>query len=153
MSKLKALVTMGLLFVSIGIRAETSAKPIDITVNRSPSCSCCGRWVEHLKQNGFAVQDNVTEGVQAIKDKYGITPELASCHTAIVEGYAVEGHVPAADIQAMLKAKPKIVGLSVPAMPVGTPGMEMGTKKDAYDVISFDNQKNAQIFKHYEGAE
>ncbi|NOS74695.1 MAG: DUF411 domain-containing protein [Methyloglobulus sp.] len=123
---------------------------IDIVVNRSPTCSCCGKWVEHLKQNNFNVKDVVSDDVQAIKDKYGVTQELASCHTALVNGYVVEGHVPAKDIRTLLKNKPDVVGITVPGMPSGTPGMEMGSKKDAYQVISFDKKNQHQVFSNYQ---
>ena len=125
-------------------------KPIDITVHRSPTCNCCGKWVEHLKQNNFNVKDVVTEDVQAIKNQYGISKELASCHTAIVGGYVVEGHVPASDIKTLLKNKPDMVGITVPGMPSGTPGMEMGGKKDAYQVISISKDKKTGVFNSYQ---
>lgn len=122
----------------------------DIVVHRSPTCSCCGKWVEHLKQNNFNVKDIVSDDVQAIKNKHGIVQEMASCHTAIVDGYVVEGHVPASDIKALLKNKPDVVGIAVPGMPSGTPGMEIGGKKDAYQVISFDKKKQRQVFNSYQ---
>jgi hypothetical protein len=105
----------------------------------------------HLEDNNFNVTEIRTGEVQAIKDKYGVSKELASCHTAIVDGYVVEGHVPANDIEVLLKTRPKVVGISVPAMPIGTPGMEMGDEKEAYDVISFDREKHEQIVNHYKG--
>jgi hypothetical protein len=153
MNLLKCLAVASLLTVNINVNAESVGKPIDIVVHRSPSCTCCGKWVAHLKQNNFNVQDIVTDDVQAQKDKYGVTPELASCHTAIVDGYVIEGHVPAEDIVTLLKTKPKIVGLAAPGMPMGTPGMEMGSKKDAYDVVSFDSQKHTAVFNHYKGTQ
>ena len=121
----------------------------EIVVHRSSSCSCCGKWVEHLKQNHFSIKDIVTDDVQAIKDQYGVKAALSSCHTAIINSYVVEGHVPAADIAKLLKTKPAGVGISVPGMPIGTPGLEMGGKKDVYDVVSFDKQGKAQVFSHY----
>lgn len=121
-----------------------------IEVHRSPTCNCCSKWVEHLKQSNFNVKDIVEEDVQAIKTKYGVTKDLASCHTAIVNGYVVEGHVPANDIEALLKKKPNVVGIAVPGMPVGTPGMEMGQKKDAYQVISFDKKNQRKVFNSYQ---
>ncbi len=127
-------------------------KPLEIVVNRSPSCGCCGKWLEHLKSNHFNVVDKMLDNVQSIKDQYGVTPELASCHTALIDGYVVEGHVPADDIKKVLATKPKIVGIAAPGMPMGSPGMEMGTKKDAYQVVSFDKDKNTQVFSQY-GAE
>lgn len=131
--------------------AETlqNEKPIEAVVHRSPTCSCCGKWVEHLKQNNFKVKEIVSDEVQAVKDKYGVTQELASCHTAIVEGYVVEGHVPANDIKKLLKNKADVIGLTVPGMPSGTPGMEMGGKKDAYQVISFDKKNQRKVFSNY----
>jgi hypothetical protein len=148
-SSIAALTLLGVVYFVSQVNAET--KPIEIEVQRSPSCGCCGKWVDHLKQNQFAVKDIVTENVQAVKDKYGITQELASCHTAIVEGYAVEGHVPADDIKTMLKTKPDIAGITVPGMPSETPGMEMGGKKEPYQVLSFDKNKQTQVFKEHNG--
>jgi hypothetical protein len=140
------LVNTGFIFAE----SKQTEKSVDIVVNRSPTCSCCGKWVEHLKQNNFNVKDVVSDDVQAIKNKYGITQDLASCHTAIVDGYIVEGHVPANDIRILLKNKPDIVGITVPGMPNGTPGMEMGGKKDAYEVISFDQKNQHHVFNSYQ---
>ncbi|MDA1343501.1 MAG: DUF411 domain-containing protein [Proteobacteria bacterium] len=139
------LVNASLAWVEVALAEEK----IDIVVNRSPACSCCGKWVEHLRQNNFNVKDVVSDDVQAIKNKYGVTKELASCHTAIVNGYAIEGHVPAGDIKTLLKKKSDIAGITVPGMPSGTPGMEMGGKKDAYQVISFDKKNQQQVFNSY----
>jgi hypothetical protein len=151
MKKLNNLLAIALL-VNVGFAwaeiAKTEEK-IDVVVNRSPTCSCCGKWIEHLKQNNFNVKDVVSGDVQAVKNKYGITQELASCHTAIVNGYVVEGHVPANDIRTLLKNKPDVVGITVPGMPSGTPGMEMGGKKDAYQVVSFDKKNQHQVFNSY----
>ncbi|MBL6987704.1 MAG: DUF411 domain-containing protein [Methylobacter sp.] len=149
----KVFLAIGLLVVNVGVRAESvdSAKPIDIVVHRSPTCMCCGKWLAHLKQNNFNVTDVVTDNVQAIKDKYGVTQELASCHTAIVDGYVIEGHVPADDIKTLLKAKSKVVGIAVPGMVSGTPGMEMGGKIDPYKVVSFDHENHTKVFNSYEG--
>ncbi len=124
---------------------------VEVVVYRSPSCGCCGKWIQHLKDNNFVVKDYVTNDVQLIKDKYGVTANMASCHTAIVDGYVVEGHVPADDIKKMINDKPDIIGISVPGMPVGTPGMEMGGRKDPYQVVSFDKEHNYHVVKSYEG--
>lgn len=131
--------------------SETNAKDeaVEIVVHRSPTCGCCGKWVDHLKQNNFKVQEIVTEDVQTVKDKYGVTKEMASCHTAVVGDYVVEGHVPASDIRTMLKNKPEITGIAVPGMPKGTPGMEMDGSKDAYQVISFNKKNQYQVFNSY----
>ena len=146
---------IGLIFFNSAIKAETieRGEPVDIVVYRSPTCECCGKWIEHLKKNNFNVKEIVTNDVQTIKDKYGVTKEMASCHTAIVEGYVIEGHVPANDIMKLLKNKPKIVGIAVPGMPSGTPGMEMGDRKDAYNVMSFDKDNHYEVFDSYEGSQ
>jgi hypothetical protein len=153
MKVLKIFLAIALLVLNAGIKAEIieTGKPIDIIVYRSPTCDCCEKWLEHLKKNNFNVKDIVTDDVQAIKNKYGVTNEMASCHTATVDGYVIEGHVPANDIIKLLKTKPKIVGIAVPGMPSGTPGMEMGNRKDSYNVISFDKENHYEIFNSYEG--
>lgn len=125
-------------------------KPIDIVVYRSPSCGCCSKWLDHLKKHQFNVEDIVTDDVSSIKKKYGVPGNLASCHTAIVDGYVIEGHVPAGDIKSLLKMKPKVIGLSVPGMPAGTPGMEMGDRKDPFQVVTFDKEGQTKIFNNYE---
>ncbi len=151
MKKMNNILAVALLF-NVGlawVKVAQSEEKIDIVVNRSPTCSCCGKWVEHLKQNNFNVKDIVSDDVQAIKNQYGITQDLASCHTAIVNGYAIEGHVPADDIKTLLKKKPDVVGIAVPGMPSGTPGMEMGGRKDAFQVIGFDKKNQHQVFNSY----
>ena len=145
--------TIGLLVFNTGIKAEnlSADKPVDIVVYRSPTCECCGKWIEHLKKNNFNVQEIVTDDVQTIKNKYGVPEAMASCHTAIADGYVIEGHVPANDIMKLLKNKPKIIGIAVPGMPSGAPGMEMGDRKDAYNVMSFDKENRYEIFNSYKG--
>jgi hypothetical protein len=128
---------------------ETLEKPIDIVVYRSPTCSCCGKWLQHLQQHQFNVQDIVTDDMDGIKFKYGVPKNLASCHTALVNGYVVEGHVPAGDIKALLKNKPPVAGIAVPGMTTGTPGMEMGDRIDPFSVIAFDKDGKTQIFNSY----
>jgi hypothetical protein len=152
MKLLYRILTIGFIACTMAARAEgiETNKPIDIVVYRSPSCECCGKWLEHLKNNNFNVKDILTEDVQAVKQKYGISAAVSSCQTAIVDGYIVEGHVPANDIINLLKTRPKIVGISVPGMPMGTPGMEMGGKKDAYKVMSFDKENDYKVFNSYQ---
>ncbi len=147
MKILKTLLAISLFVINMGVSAES--KPIDIVVHRSPTCTCCGKWLAHLKENNFNVEDVVTDNVQPIKDKYGVTRELASCHTAIVDGYVIEGHVPANDIKTLLKTKPKVVGIAVPGMVNGSPGMEMGDQKDPYEVVSFDRENHVNVFNSY----
>ena len=131
--------------------AKTAAvsSPIEMTVYRSPTCTCCGRWLEHMKQNGFAIKDIQTEDMDAIKRQQGVPDALQSCHTALVGGYVVEGHVPAQDVRSLLDKKPAVLGLSVPGMPAGTPGMEMGGRKDPYAVVQFDKSGKVTVFHDY----
>lgn len=123
---------------------EAIEEPIVIEVYRSASCGCCGRWITHLENNQFEVKDFIRHDMQAKKDQAGVPENMRSCHTAFVNGYVIEGHVPSADIRKLLMLKPKIIGIAVPKMPSGTPGMEMG-KKEAYQVIAFDKD-NTQVF-------
>lgn len=122
-----------------------------ITVYRSPYCSCCEGWVEHMQKHGFEIKNDIkTEEMEAIKQEYKVPQQLTSCHTAIIDGYVMEGHVPASDIKRFLVRSPKQIGLSVPGMPSGTPGMEMGDKKDPFAVVSFNSNGKAEIFKEYQ---
>ena len=125
------------------------AKAPNITVYRSPECSCCGGWINHLKTQGFKVQASPTSDIEAVKQKYKVPEDLTSCHTAIIDGYVIEGHVPANDIKRLLEEKSNVSGLSVPNMPVGTPGMEMGNKKDPFTVFSFDQKGAVVVFNDY----
>ncbi|MGZ4959589.1 MAG: DUF411 domain-containing protein [Methylomonas sp.] len=134
---------------SFNLSAEEAAKQAEMTVYRSPTCGCCGKWIAHAEQNGFKVNDVVTTDMDAIKKKYGIPDKLASCHTAIVDGYVIEGHVPAGDIQKLLQAKPKVLGLSAPGMPMGSPGMETGGQTQDYKVMSIDKDGKVEVFAEH----
>ncbi|MBP2496076.1 hypothetical protein J3A76_005048 [Methylobacterium sp. PvP109] len=122
-----------------------------VAVTKDPSCGCCERWVTHLRRAGFTV--TVTEGpVNPLKIRLGVPRELASCHTAQVGGYVVEGHVPAGAIRRLLTEKPKGTGLAVPGMPVGSPGMEVeGMEPDIYEVVLFGPEGRSS-FARYRGS-
>jgi hypothetical protein len=123
----------------------------EITVYRSPACSCCSNWLEHIQKHGFKIQADIkTDDMDAIKQKYNLPPELASCHTAIIDGYVMEGHIPADDIKRFLKQQPQLAGLAVPGMPIGTPGMESGDTKQSFAVVAFNHQGKFQVFQQYE---
>jgi len=143
------LVFAAALVATLGATAlPTTAAPPSILVYKSPSCGCCKAWMDHLSQNGFKVTGKDMDDVQPMKDEVGLPAKLASCHTAIVDGYVIEGHVPAADIQRLLKERPKIVGLSAPGMPPSSPGMDQPGKAP-YDVIAFDAKGTTTVFaKH-----
>lgn len=132
--------------------ARAAAAKTVIQVYKSPTCGCCAAWVDHIRAAGFQAEvfDVSDAELQSRKAKLGVGPKLASCHTAIVNGYVVEGHVPAADIQRMLREKPAIAGLAAPGMPVGSPGMEMPNgRADKYDVVAFTKAGTTRVFAHH----
>ncbi len=128
-----------------------SASDLTIKVYKSPSCGCCGDWIKHLEQNGFTVHSVNQNNMSLIKQQLGVPQNLQSCHTGVVNGYLVEGHVPAADVKQMVTHRPAIKGLSVPGMPIGSPGMEMGSRKEAFKVISFKADGSALVVNSYPG--
>lgn len=126
-------------------RSDTSAKKPIITVYKDPNCGCCKSWIEHLIKHGYRVDVKDTPEMTEIKHTLGVPSGLAACHTGIVNGYLIEGHVPAADIDRLLAQKPKIAGLAVPGMPMGSPGMEGGTPQ-RYQVLTFDKSGKTTVF-------
>ena len=116
---------------------STLAAAGTLEMYKSPSCGCCTAWAEHMRDNGFEVKVHETQNLQTIKEKAGLKPGMGSCHTAFIDGYAIEGHVPAEDVKRLLEERPDAHGLTVPGMPVGSPGMEMGDRRDAYDVLLY----------------
>ena len=127
------------------------ASPEGISVAKSPTCGCCQAWIEHLRAAGFTVDaaDISQDMLYRLKAKLGITPELASCHTAQISGYFIEGHVPADDIRRLLAERPKALGLAVPGMPIGSPGMEMGDQRDPYDTLLVTGPGASQVFARH----
>jgi hypothetical protein len=122
-----------LAFLLLGGAAQ-AADDLTIDVHRDANCGCCKAWIKHLEANGFTVRDHVEPNMSAVKQQLGVAPRLASCHTAVIDGKFVEGHVPAAQILE-LRNRPDLLGLAVPGMPAGSPGMEYGDRQDAYQVI------------------
>ena len=141
--------------VALPAFASKSAK-IAVEVWKDPNCGCCGDWIKHMEDNGFSVKV-YDSGNTAARAKLGLPTRLGSCHTALVGNYLLEGHVPASDVHKLLKEKPKALGLAVPGMPVGSPGMdgpEYGGRKDPYDVLLVSknlmgNNVNARVFTSY----
>jgi hypothetical protein len=121
----------------------------DIHVFKSPTCGCCTDWVDHLKANGFEVEVTETNSLNPIKQDAGLPYSLASCHTAFIGDYVIEGHVPANDIHRLIAESPDARGLTVPGMPVGSPGMEMGDRKDAYQVLMFNESGQTRVFSEH----
>ncbi|MDY7547092.1 DUF411 domain-containing protein [Glaciimonas sp. CA11.2] len=138
------------IFLVFGINSTVfAAKPV-IAVFKDANCGCCTGWIKHLEDSGFAVNATNVADTSAYRKKFQIPATLASCHSAVVSGYAIEGHVPAKDIQRLLKEHPKAIGLAVPGMPSGSPGMD-GPNKMAYDVILVKNDGTQSVFHHYAG--
>jgi len=128
--------------------ATTSSKTI--TMYKSPNCGCCGDWAKHMEQAGFTVIEKKRDDMDAIKSKYGVSKRLASCHTALIDGYVIEGHVPAEDVIRLLKEHPAVVGLTAPGMPMQSPGMQKaGLPPRAYDVLSFTTKGESRVYHHY----
>ena len=119
-----------------------------IAVYKSPTCDCCNKWIKHLKSNGFSVRAINEINMGKIKMDKGVPEKFKSCHTAVINGYVIEGHVPANDIRKLLNEKRNIAGLSVPEMPMGSPGME-GSRKDPYKVYEFDQAGNYKVINQY----
>jgi len=135
----------GLVLAAILLVCCRSAEPGVITVYKTARCGCCGKWIEHLEAGGFAVEAIDVENVGQIKQRHGVPAELSSCHTALVDGYVIEGHVPAEDVKRLLGERPKISGLAVPEMPIGSPGME-GPNPEPYEVIAFTKQGSSYTY-------
>jgi Cu/Ag efflux protein CusF len=129
-------------------RLGLAAQPPDVEVYLEPTWGCCGAWIEHLRANGFRVKPVPVEDTSVYRRRYGIPDALGGCHTARVEGYAVEGHVPAREIKRLLAERPKARGLAVPGMPAGSPGME-GTKAQPYDVLLVKPDGTSIVYQSY----
>ncbi|MDH0097660.1 DUF411 domain-containing protein [Ectopseudomonas hydrolytica] len=134
------------LFTSLAQAGEA----LTIDVHRDANCGCCKAWIDHLQDNGFTVNDHVEADMSAVKQRLGVPPRLASCHTGVIDGKFVEGHVPAADIL-KLRKRVDLIGAAVPGMPMGSPGMEYGDRVDAYQVIGLDNQRQDVVLSDYPG--
>jgi hypothetical protein len=137
----RLLTGLALAAAAVGLHAAEPA----ITVYKSPTCGCCTEWADHLRKHGFAVDTVDSLDLSRIKAMSGVKPELASCHTAFVNGYVIEGHVPADDIRRLLADKPDARGLTVPGMPAGSPGMESPTPEH-YQVLLIDKAGKTTVF-------
>jgi len=132
-------------------RSSAFAQTSNILVHKDPDCGCCTGWVRHLRDAGFAVTVEETTDLQPVRKRFGVPADLAACHTAEVDGYVLEGHVPAAAVRRLLEKRPTAIGLAVPGMPAGSPGMEGGVPQ-RYDVVLF-GATGRQPFMHFVGAE
>jgi hypothetical protein len=129
-------------------QAATPAQGTRMVVYKTPTCGCCRAWVENMQAAGFAVEVHDMPDVAPVKREHGLPGHLASCHTAIVDGYVVEGHAPADVIRRMLRERPQVAGIAVPGMPAGSPGMEVpGGRKDPYDIIAFSRDGKVSVYE------
>lgn len=143
-----------LLIVVLGVMAFWLLLPeedaiANITVYKSATCDCCKKWISHLERHNFDVSVVNRNDVVSKKQELGVPTRLYSCHTARVDGYVVEGHVPAQDIMRLLEQKPDIRGIGLAGMPIGSPGMEQGSRKDPYTVYAFDAGRNTSVFARH----
>ena len=150
---LAALATRALPALMLGVAlpdlAHVGGVP-GITVYKDPSCGCCTKWVEHLRTAGLRPTTFDRADMDALKDSLGVPASLRSCHTAVAGKYVIEGHVPAADLRRLLARAPKgVLGIAVPGMPAGSPGMEMGGRADRYDVIAFSANGKTSVFARH----
>lgn len=141
---------LGLALILTGVGLHTHANAADMVVYKSPTCGCCKAWIKHLEENGFTVEAKDVADMTAMKRQLGVPAGVESCHTATIEGYLVEGHVPAADLRRLLKEKPPAQGIAVPEMPVGSPGMEVpGVPAAAYKTLLFTRDGQTKLFTQH----
>lgn len=144
---------------AVGAEAAPEAVPVpasgavaesatEVVVYKTSTCGCCSSWIEHLEEAGFQVTAHDEADLTAVKNQLGVPGPVRSCHTALVDGYLVEGHVPADVIRRLLDERPQVAGVAVPGMPIGSPGMEVpGRPADSYDVVTFDGRGRTAVYE------
>ena len=144
-----ATLTLGIvLALGANVWMAAQATRPQMTVYKSATCGCCSKWVEHMQANGFDVKAINVDDIDKVKRERGVPADATSCHTAIVNGYIVEGHVPADAVLKVLKEKPAIAGIAVPGMPMGSPGMEIpGGQKEAFNIVAFDKAGKTSVYQ------
>lgn len=148
---LRAAAALALAATGLAAQATPAAPAPSLTaeVYKTPTCGCCGDWVDHLRAAGFTVRVHEVDDMAPVRSRLGMPAALASCHTARIGDYVVEGHVPAADIRRLLASKIVALGLAVPGMPIGSPGMEMGPRLDPYEVLLVERSGRTRVFARY----
>lgn len=138
---------LGLLMASIPAAAcARMAKASQLTIYKSPACGCCGAWVDHVKTSGIKAVVREMEDVTPVATKLGVPDQLRSCHTAEINGYFVEGHVPAPDIKKLIAERPAAIGIAAPGMPTGSPGMEVGDRREGFNTMLIDRNGAARLY-------
>jgi hypothetical protein len=128
------------------VMTPRGADATEVTVYTTPTCGCCTKWAAYLEHNGFDVDVEFRENLTPVKAEYGVGTLLQTCHTAVVDGYVVEGHVPVDVIRQLLTERPNVTGIAVPGMPIGSPGMEQGAQRDRYNVVAFDRSGEMTVY-------
>jgi len=144
---LLGMVAMGAASIAVAAKPQI----LEIQVWKDPNCGCCNAWIEHLEKNGFSLSV-IDAGNNAARARLGLPQKFASCHTGLVQGYVIEGHVPAADIRRLIKEKPDAIGIAVPGMPIGSPGMDgpdYGKQRDPYQVLLIQKNGSSKVFNSY----
>ena len=141
-----AAITITAISTASAPQAQETAQPT-LAVYKTATCGCCSKWVDHMKAAGFDVKAQNVDDIGRVKSTYGVPAEIGSCHTSLVGGYVVEGHVPADAVKRMLKEKPAIAGIAVPGMPIGSPGMEQGGRTESYSIVAFDKSGKQTVFE------
>jgi hypothetical protein len=146
--------TRRVLFLGVAAATLTQgcalAQTREITIYKTPYCDCCGGWVDHLKRAGFNTSVVMMEDLTPIRTRFNIPFELTSCHTGVIAGYAVEGHVPAQDVERLLKERPEAIGILVPGMPIGSPGMEIaGAPNEAFETLLLEKSGKTRVFARH----
>jgi hypothetical protein len=149
MKRRNLLSAVGALAALAGLPVRAEAPPPQVQVFKSATCGCCGAWVEHMRAAGFSVKVTEVTDTTAARKRLGLPDRFGSCHTATVGGYALEGHVPAAEVKRLLATRPRAVGLAVPGMPPSSPGMDVPGRSDPYEVLLVDAAGQASVFARY----
>ena len=139
--------TLAVLALLLPVACSVATAEEAMTVYKSPTCGCCQKWIDHLEANGFEVEALDVRDLRPVKQANSVPSELESCHTGVIDGYVIEGHVPASDIKRLLEERPPVLGLAVPEMPIGSPGME-GPNPQRYDVMAFDGER-VEVFSSH----
>jgi len=147
--RLLSLACAGVAAYALPVHANMLLRRPPVQVFKTPDCGCCHPWMAHLQQHGYAVTATDLPNTRPIRQRHGLPERLASCHTAVVGGYVIEGHVPAQDIDRLLAARPRALGLAVPGMVVGSPGMEVGDRVDPYEVLLVSTTGTTTVFNRY----
>jgi hypothetical protein len=142
------LAAAGICALTAAVPETAAAEGPELHVFKSPYCGCCVAWADHMREAGFSVKVTDLEDVAPAKAHFGVADGLQSCHTAVVDGYVIEGHVPAQDVKRLLAERPQATGLAVPGMPIGSPGMEQGDRHEPYEVVLFGKQGHSVYARH-----